>query len=78
MATPNGVATVERGLACEADAVGNQSVRPGGACRNLPRSDYTEQPRALALGYAWCEIRPESIPNPAVAGCNSDKAHSIQ
>ena len=26
----------------------------------LPRSGYTKQPRALALGYASREIRPES------------------
>ena len=33
---------------------------PDGGCRTLPRSGYTEQPRALALGYQWREIRPES------------------
>ena len=28
------------------------SYRPSGTRRTLPRSGYTEQPRALALGYA--------------------------
>ena len=59
-----------------------RKTRPEEVCRTLPRSGYTEQPRALALGYAWCKIRPESggrgrslgcsrvIPTPPIMGCH--------
>jgi len=37
----------------------------------MPRSGYTEQPRALALGHAFREIRPESGGGGASSGSSA-------